>query len=213
MAHRPPARPRAADPNLRRLLLSTRSFIARPTTSGYDGIYVQLDGQPSAKLPLLLAAFRYRFEGDVAAMAQHLVDGVAVGWDELGTDLLAGAPPQLVTALTGGEQWPSRTLDHLIAPDGSPPVRMTVTEQTAADQDVQWGYVLRSEGIEVISVAHADAGPIIGWDTDPRTRFSDHPAHWPAPTPPPLATSTPTARPPQTARAAALPRPRTAARR
>ncbi|MER6031551.1 hypothetical protein [Streptomyces sp. NPDC001851] len=204
-------RPRAADRNLRRLLLSTRSFIARPTTSGYDGIYVQLDGQPSAKLPLLLAAFQYRFEGDVEAMVQRLVDGVAVGWDELGTDLLAGAPPQVVTVLTGGEQWPSSTLDHLITPDGSPPVRMTVTERTAADQDVQWRYVLRSEGIEVISVPHADAGPVIGWDTDPRTRFSDHPAHWPTPTP--LATSTRAAQPPQTARAAATPRPRTAAGR
>ncbi|MER6566975.1 hypothetical protein ABT288_12450 [Streptomyces sp. NPDC001093] len=187
--------------------------MARPTTSGYDGIYVQLDGQPSAKLPLLLAAFKYRFKGDVEAMTQHLVDGVAVGWDELGTDLLTGAPPEVVTALTGGEHWPSSTLDHLITPDGSPPVRMTVTQQTAADQDVQWGYVLRLEGIEVISVPHADAGPVIGWDTDPRTRFSDHPAHWPAPTPSPATTSTRTARPPQTARAAAPPRPRTAARR
>ncbi|MEV7413275.1 hypothetical protein AB0O04_36290 [Streptomyces althioticus] len=204
-------RPRVADHNLWRLLLSTRSFIARPTTSGYDGIYVQLDGQPSAKLPLLLAAFQYRFEGDVEAMVQHLVDGVAVGWDELGTDLLAGAPPQVFTALTGGEQWPSRTFDHLITPDGSPPVRMTVTERTAADQDVQWGYVLRSEGIEVISVPHADAGPVIGWDTDPRTLFSDHPADWPAPTPSPLATSTRTV--PRTARTAVSPRPRTAARR
>jgi hypothetical protein len=202
-------RPGAADRNPRRLLLSTRSFIVRPTTGGYDGIYVQLDGQPSAKLPLLLAAFQYRFAGDVEAMAQHLVDGVDVGWDELGTDLLADAPPQVVTALTGGEQWPSRTLDHLITPDGSPPVRMTVTERTAADQDVQWGYVLRSEGIEVISVPHADAGPVIGWDTDPCTLFSDHPAHWPAPTL--LATSTRMA--PRTARAAASPRPRTATRR
>ncbi|WP_435878418.1 hypothetical protein [Streptomyces werraensis] len=144
-------------------------------------------------------------------MVQHLVDGVAVGWDELGTDLLAGAPPQVVTALTGGEQWPSRTLDHLITPDGSPPVRMTVTERTAADQDVQWSYVLRSEGIEVISVPHADAGPVIGWDTDPRTLFSDHPADWPAPTPSPLATSTRTV--PRAARAAVSPRPRTPTRR
>ncbi|MFH9084191.1 hypothetical protein [Streptomyces sp. NPDC017673] len=78
---------------------------------------------------------------------------------------------------------------------------------------MQWGYVLRPEGIEVISVPHADAGPVIGWDTDPRTRFSDHPAHWPAPTPSPVPTSTRTGGTPQTARAAATPRPRTAARR
>ncbi|MGC0328114.1 hypothetical protein RKD23_001104 [Streptomyces sp. SAI-170] len=38
-------------------------------------------------------------------MARHLVNGVAVGWEELGTDLLNGAPPEIVTALTGGERW------------------------------------------------------------------------------------------------------------
>ncbi|MBB4795281.1 hypothetical protein [Streptomyces nodosus] len=43
---------------------------------------------------------------------------------QLGTDLLDDAPPALVAALTGGEHRPSRTLDHLITPDGSPPVRM-----------------------------------------------------------------------------------------
>lgn len=31
------------------------------------------------------------------AMARHLIDDVTVGWDELGTDLLDGAPPALVT--------------------------------------------------------------------------------------------------------------------
>ncbi|MEU6904299.1 hypothetical protein ABZ935_02900 [Streptomyces coeruleorubidus] len=79
-------------------------------------------------------------------MSRHLIDDVAVGWDELGTDLLDDAPPALVTALTGGEHWPSRTLDHLITPDGSPPVRMSVTDTTADEQDMQWGYVLHKEG-------------------------------------------------------------------
>ncbi|MCP3821397.1 hypothetical protein NLX86_25865 [Streptomyces sp. A3M-1-3] len=37
---------------------------------------------------MLLAAYQHRFGQDVEAMARHLVDGVAVGWDELGTDLL-----------------------------------------------------------------------------------------------------------------------------
>lgn len=54
-------------------------------------------------------------------------------------------------ALTGGEQWPSTTLDHLVAPDGSPPVRTSVTERTASDQDLDWGYILRPTGIEVIN--------------------------------------------------------------
>ncbi|WP_337662884.1 hypothetical protein [Streptomyces cellulosae] len=78
---------------------------------------------PSHHLPLLLAAYQYKFGRDVEAMAQHLIDDVAVGWDELGTDLLDDAPLALVAALTGGEHWPSSSLDHLVTPDGSPPVR------------------------------------------------------------------------------------------
>ncbi len=113
-------------------------------------------------------------------MSRHLVDDVTVGWNELGTDLLDDAPPALVHTLTGGERWPSRTLDHLVTPDGSPLVRMAVTDDTAGDMDVQWGYVLHPQGIEVISMAHTGTGPLVAWDTDPRTPFSDHPAHWPA---------------------------------
>lgn len=159
--------------------LSTRSFIARPTRgTGYTGIHVQLDGVPSHHLPLLLAAYQYKFGRNIEAMSRHLIDDVAVGWDELSTDLLDDAPPALVTALTGGEHWPSRTLDHLITPNGSPPVRMSVTDTTADVQDVQWGYVLHKEGVEVISLLHEDIGPIVSWSTDPRTAFNDHPAAW-----------------------------------
>lgn len=167
--------------------LSTRSFIARPTLgTGYSGIHVQLDGIPSHHLPLLLAAYQHKFGRNVEAMSRHLIDDVAVGWDELGTDLLDEAPHALVNALTGGEHWPSRTLDHLVTPDGSPPVRISVTDTTADQQDLQWGYVLHTEGIEVISLLHQDLGPVVDWATDPRTAFNDHPAAWsclnPAPT-------------------------------
>ncbi|MEV7242811.1 hypothetical protein AB0N92_16390 [Streptomyces sp. NPDC093248] len=148
-------------------------------------------------------------------MCRHLIDDVAVGWDELGTDLLDNAPPALVAALTGGEQWPSRTLDHLITPDGSLPVRMSVTDETADKQDMQWGYVLHKEGVEVISLLNEDIGPVVSWDTDPRTVFNDHPAAWssldPAPT---IQASRST--PPPSAPAAALAKagtPRPAARR
>ncbi|WP_280863761.1 hypothetical protein [Streptomyces sp. SAI-144] len=153
--------------------------MARPTDgTGYSGIHVQLDGVPSHHLPLLLAAYQYKFGRDVEAMSRHLIDDVAVGWHELGTDLLDGAPPSLVAALTGGEQWPSRTLDHLITPDGSPPVRMSVTDETADEQDMQWGYILHKEGIEVISLLREDIGPVVDWAFDPRTAFNDHPAAW-----------------------------------
>lgn len=139
-------------------------------------------------------------------MARHLVDGVAVGWDELGTDLLDGAPPEILSALTGGEQWSSSTLDHLVTPDGSPPVRMTVTEKTAADLDVQWGYILRPHGIEVISVLHAAAGPVVAWGTDPRARFSNHPAHWSAPASAAAPPARPAPAPPSRGPRAAAPR-------
>ncbi|MER5215375.1 hypothetical protein ABT063_33725 [Streptomyces sp. NPDC002838] len=143
---------------------------------------------PSHHLPLLLTAFQHRFRRDLEAMSRHLVDDVAVGWDELGTDLLDGAPPALAAALTGGEDWPSSTLDHLISPDGSPPVRMTVTDKTADEQDMQWGYVLHPQGIEVISLLHKDIGRVVDWNTDPRTVFSDSPAHWASIAPTPLLT-------------------------
>ncbi|MFC8223201.1 hypothetical protein ACFUTY_34145 [Streptomyces sp. NPDC057362] len=35
---------------------------------------------PSHHLPLLLAAYQYKFGRDVEAMAQHLIDDIAVGW-------------------------------------------------------------------------------------------------------------------------------------
>ncbi|MFJ6438634.1 hypothetical protein [Streptomyces sp. NPDC091416] len=110
-------------------------------------------------------------------MTQHLVDDVAVGWEELGSDLLDGAPPETIAALTGGAAWPSRTLDNLKTLDGSPPVRMTVTETTAADQDMAWGYLLRPQGIEVIPVQYAPSGTVFNWDTDPCTDFSN-PSAW-----------------------------------
>ncbi|MFF4969921.1 hypothetical protein [Streptomyces sp. NPDC001037] len=133
---------------------------------------------PSHHLPLLLAAYQYKFGRDIKAMCRHLIDDVAVGWDELGTDLLDDAPPALVTALTGGNHWPSRTLDHLVTPDGSPPVRLSVTDETADAQDMEWGYVLHKEGVEVISLLHEDIGPIVSWAIDPRTAFNDLPAAW-----------------------------------
>ncbi|MEJ8638998.1 hypothetical protein [Streptomyces sp. MS2.AVA.5] len=176
--------------------------MARPADgTGYSGIHVQLDGVPSHHLPLLLAAYQHKFGRDVEAMSHHLIDDVAVGWDELGTDLLDDAPPALVAALTGGERWPSRTLDHLITPDGSPPVRMTVTDEIAGAQDMQWGYVLHQQGIEVISLLHEDIGPVVDWATDPRTAFSDHPAAWSSLTPAPAIRAS-RSTPPQSAPAA-----------
>ncbi|MFJ5281646.1 MULTISPECIES: hypothetical protein [Streptomyces] len=90
---------------------------------------------------------------------------------------------------------------------------MTVTDTTAGDLGMPWGYILHPQGIEVISMAHTGAGPLVAWDTDPSTPFSDHPAHWPAITTPRTPNTSRTARPPRPAAGAAPTGPRTAARR
>ncbi|MFE0772189.1 hypothetical protein [Streptomyces sp. NPDC058861] len=176
-------------------LLSTASFVARPTPSGYSGVYIHFDGAPNSKMPFLLASFQYRFGRDLEAMTRHLVDDVAIGWEELGSDLLDGAPPEIAGPLTGGASWPSTTLDNLATPDGSPLTRMSVTEATLHDMGVEWGYVLRPEGIEVIHALSAASGPIVSWDTHPFTDF-DAPGVWAAVAPArPAAPSTSSPRP------------------
>lgn len=176
--------------------MSTGSCIARPTETGYTGIYVHFDGYPSGRLPLLLAAYQHRFARNVEAMSVHLIDHVTIAWDELGTDLLDSAPRSLIKQLTGGESWPSREIDDLITSDGSPPEREVITE--ANSSSLSWGYVLHPAGIEVISLYAADRGPLVDWNSDPRTRFSDNPYLW-LPGHPVPATRPPRTRPVQAA--------------
>ncbi|MBC2878067.1 hypothetical protein K7I03_28510 [Streptomyces mobaraensis] len=184
--------------------------MARPTSTGFTGVYVHWDGYPSHHLPLLLAAYQHRFAGDLEAMSQHLVDNVSVGWSELGTDLLDGAPEPLRQALAGSENHPSSQLDDLITPDGSPPRRMTVTE--ASTEGLDWGYILRPHGIEVIH-QYEDRGPVVGWKTDPRARFSDGYARWTPGGPVPATAPPRTTQPPAPAKSAATSIARNAARR
>ncbi|MGW4441941.1 hypothetical protein [Streptomyces sp. NPDC004682] len=115
---------------------------------------------PSHRLPLLPTTFQHRFARDLDLLSRHLIDDIRGCWEELGTDLLAGAPPALAPALTSGDE--CRTLDHLLTLDGSPPVRMTVTDQDALAQDMQWGYVLHPHSIEVISVQREERGRVSG---------------------------------------------------
>lgn len=73
--------------------MTTRSFIARPT----EAAWVRRHLRPSRRAaqppsPLLLTAYQYRFNRDLEGISRHLVDDVAIGWDELGTDLLDHAP-------------------------------------------------------------------------------------------------------------------------
>ncbi|MDF3292416.1 hypothetical protein [Streptomyces silvisoli] len=156
--------------------MATRSLIARPTKTGYAGMYVHFDGYPSTRLPLLLAAYQHRFAGDVEAMARHLIDDVDYGWSEIGTDLLDGAPDALRQTLTGGTEYPSRKYTDVINTDGTPAKRQLITQATTGGLD--WGYVLHPHGIEVIPLSEEDHGPVVDWNTDPRARFSDSYARW-----------------------------------
>ncbi|MFD4476437.1 hypothetical protein ACFWPU_10035 [Streptomyces sp. NPDC058471] len=154
--------------------MSTRSVIARPTGTGYSGVYVHHDGYPSGHLPLLLAAYQHRFAGDIDVLAEYLINRVPIGWSSLGADLLVGIPAPLRAELTSPRMLPGRQFDEARAPD-APPVRVTDTTTGGLD----WGYVLHPHrGIEVIPLRQDNTGPVVPWDTDPRTRFSDHPVLW-----------------------------------
>ncbi|MEV7731668.1 hypothetical protein AB0O75_06050 [Streptomyces sp. NPDC088921] len=150
-------------------------------------MYVHFDGYPDSKHPLLLAAYQHRFAGDVEAMARHLIDKVHHGWEELGTDLLDRAPAGLPRSLTGGEEYPSRQLTNVYNTDGTQAERKLITQDDT--EDLEWAYVLHESGIEVIGLLAYDRGPVVGWDTDPRSRIVDDPGAWnpdsPAPVVPP----------------------------
>ncbi|MEU8522395.1 hypothetical protein [Streptomyces sp. NPDC048577] len=164
--------------------MGTSAFIARPTKAGYAGVHVQYDGSPPMILPLLLAAYRFRFEGDVEAMSRHLVDGV-FAWDTIGTDLLDGAPPALVARLTGGEERSSQEMTDVLDDDSKPAKRLLVTHKNSAGHI--WGYVLHRAGIEVISRQLDIRGPVVLWHNDPRARFGGEMALWTLSTPPPIS--------------------------
>jgi hypothetical protein len=158
--------------------VSTRSCLARPTTTGFTGIYVHFDGYPSHHLPLLLAAYQHRFGGDVEAMAQHLIDTVAVGWENLGADLLDGVPEPLHAELAKATTAASRSLDNDVTPSDRPASRMTVDETSARKSWLEWAYVLHPHGLEVIDLIEHIRGPVVDWTTDPRTRFNNNRRLW-----------------------------------
>ncbi|MCX4758797.1 hypothetical protein [Kitasatospora purpeofusca] len=155
--------------------MSTRSVIARPTPSGFRGIYCHKDGQPSHQLPLILGAFQYRFGEDADALARHLVDDVPVGWSALGTDLLDGAPDELRTA-PGIGRWPGRQYSSEPSAGGRVEPRAVITERTS--ERLTWAYVLHAHGVEVIGLGEHRRGPVVPWSTDPLGRFTDTPGAW-----------------------------------
>ncbi|MFD9069119.1 hypothetical protein [Streptomyces lasiicapitis] len=139
-------------------------------------MFVLFDGSPDSKLPLLLTAYHYRFNRNLEAMARHLIDEVEIGWEELGTDLLDGAPAALRRSLTGGEEYPSRQLTDVYNTDGTPAERELITQDST--DDLEWAYILHSYGVEVIGLREYDCGPVVGWDTNPHSRIVTDPGAW-----------------------------------
>ncbi|MER5737882.1 hypothetical protein ABT117_19690 [Streptomyces sp. NPDC002262] len=165
--------------------MASPAFIARPTADGYAGVHLQYDSSPPNVLPLLLSAYQFRFRRDLEALSRYLVDDVVFAWEAIGTDLLDGSPPGLLQRLTGGEQWSSYEMTDVVNLDGTPAERNVITQDNSDGH--LWGYVLHPAGIEVISRQNDPRGPLISWDTDPRTRFSEAMALWMPGMPPPMA--------------------------
>jgi hypothetical protein len=64
--------------------MSMRSIIARATPDGFAGRYVHHNGQPTARVPLLLTLYQDSFGRDLEAMQQFLLDRHPAGWSCLG---------------------------------------------------------------------------------------------------------------------------------
>ncbi|KQV20949.1 MULTISPECIES: hypothetical protein [unclassified Kitasatospora] len=128
---------------------------------------------------MLLGAFQHRFGGDVEALAAYLIDAPAIGWSTLGSELVDSAPDDVRAAINGpwGSE-PSKQFDadEIISSDGSAPAKDIVTHDNTEGLD--WAYVLHPHGVEVIGLYEHERGPLVPWDTDPTTRFTDRAELW-----------------------------------
>ncbi|MFD4257645.1 hypothetical protein ACFWR9_08435 [Streptomyces sp. NPDC058534] len=77
---------------------------------------------------------------------------------------------------------------------------------------MSWGYVLHPQGIEVIALQAYSRGPVVAWDTDPRSRIVAHPGAWHPDSQAPIVAPS-TAPRLSTAASASAPAPRKTARR
>ncbi|MGQ4383575.1 hypothetical protein [Streptomyces sp. SAS_270] len=99
-------------------------------------------------------------------------------------------------------------MTNVINADGSPAERELITQD--GTDELEWAYVLHPHGIEVIALHAYDRGPVVAWDTDPRSRVTANPSAWHPDTPAPIVAPR-TA--PRLSTSAPAPAPRPAARR
>ncbi|MBF9071756.1 hypothetical protein [Streptacidiphilus fuscans] len=174
--------------------MSTRSLVARPCPDGgWEGRYVHSDGNPDFMVPVLIAAQRCRFAGDQDALAAHLLSHEG-GWEYLGDELIDPTPDLASMFAELGEgscychDW-----------DGGAPEPLATDDDVRGTDHIEWIYVLRPEGLEVISTRRDRddlRGPVLPWDTNLHQPISETAFHrWRPTTPPP----TRLARPPRVA--------------
>ncbi|SEO73691.1 hypothetical protein [Actinacidiphila rubida] len=68
-----------------------------------------------------------------------------------------------------------------------------VFDESSAPDRLEWAYVLRPVGVEVIALTQDTRGPVVGWESDPRASYSDKPHLRKPDAPIPLAGLRPTA--------------------
>jgi hypothetical protein len=61
-----------------------------------------------------------------------------------------------------------------------------VFDESSAPDRLEWAYVLRPDGVEVIALTQNTRGPVVGWDSDPLLSYSDEPQLWTPDAPIPL---------------------------
>lgn len=158
--------------------MSTHSLVARPTADGgFEGRYVHADAFPDHQIPLLLAARQYRFAESEVALTSHLIDEHPAGWDYLGADLAiaeTNAPLRVAEFLIANGNEESVCMCHdwegaLVEPP--------MTDGDAATRDdLPWIYVLRPQGLEVISSERDPQdlrGLVLPWSADPTEHFPE----------------------------------------
>lgn len=111
-------------------------------------------------------------------MAQHLIDTPTISWDYLGADLLGDSPDTVLDQLGHAGYPSSRQATDIVTADGKPASKMTFDEVSAQEAWLDWAYVLRPQGVEVIGLANGPRGLVVGWDIDPLAKWADAPERW-----------------------------------
>jgi len=149
--------------------MTTHSLIARPTDAGFQGQFVQGDGDPDHQVPLLLGAYQNRFAGDLTALQHYLIDEHPAGWSYLGRDL-ADDSAEAVSL-------PAEPHSSCYCHDFGDPAVPPLDQDTVADSFVSWIYILREVGLEAIELPNSDwdraSGLLIAWDCPPTPNYFD----------------------------------------